>query len=293
MPKLLVTGATGQLGRRIVANLIEREGVAPADIIAGSRNPTNLSECAANGIETRKIDFDDPALADAFAGVDRLLIISTDALGQPGKRLSQHKAAVAGAQAAGVGHILYTSMPKPDVSVIPFAPDHLGTEQAIAATGIGYTILRNGWYMENLFMALPQILASGQWFSAAGDGRNAHLTRDDCARAAAAALAANTTESRTYTLTGPKALTTRAVAELASAVSGKPISVVPVTDEQLVQGMIGAGLPEPMAQLFASFDRNAREGHFDIVTGDVEALTGVAPTPLRAFFDTNRSALSA
>lgn len=292
MSKLLVTGAAGQLGRRVVANLIERNGVAPADIIAGSRDPEKLADLAALGVATRRIDFEAPALATAFAGADRALIISTDVLGRPGVRLAQHKAAVAAAAEAGVKHIVYTSMPNPEKSVIPFAPDHLGTEQAIKATGIGYTILRNGWYMENLFMALPKVLASGQWFSATGDGRTSYITREDCARAAAAALAAGAGESRTYTLTGPEALTTAAIASAASSVAGKPITVVPVTDDQLLDGIVAAGLPAAIAPIIASFDRNTRLGLFDIVTDAVEALTGTAPTPLNAFLGTNKAALA-
>ena len=293
MPKLLVTGASGHLGQRVLAQLIDTRGIAPGDIVAGSRDTARLAPWAARGVETRAVDFEDPGLAAALAGIERMLLISSDAIDRPGRRLGQHRAAVAAAKQAGVRHLVYTSMPSPDDSLIPFAPDHLGTEQAIQASGLGYTILRNSWYMENLLMSLPQVLASGQWFTATGDGRVGQVAREDCARAAAAALAAATTESRTYTLTGPQALTVADIAAVASEVLGRPITVVPVTDEQLLQGMIAGGVPEFLAPLYAAFDRNTREGKVDIVTRDLETLTGVAPTPIRAFFEANRQALAA
>ena len=141
---LLVTGASGQLGRLVLDNLIASGKVAPASIIATTRNVEKLSDYAAKGVSVRAADFDDPASLDAaFAGADKILIISTDELGVPGKRLAQHKVAVAAAQKAGAKHILYTSMPQPDDSLVTFAPDHLGTEEAIKATGIPYTIQRD------------------------------------------------------------------------------------------------------------------------------------------------------
>jgi len=195
-PTLLVTGASGHLGRRAAEILLETKA---GKVIAGTRDPSKIADLAAKGAEIRKVDFDDPALADAFKGVDRLLLISTDALDTPGKRLKQHKAAIEDAKKAGVKHIVYTSMPKPEPgSPIPFAPDHYGTEQALAESGIGWTVLRNSWYQENLFHSLPQVLASGKWFSAAGDGKVAHVSREDAAYAAAAALAAAT--ERQYAL---------------------------------------------------------------------------------------------
>lgn len=293
MPKLLVTGASGQLGQNVLTHLVETIKIAPADIVAGTRSPEKLADWAAKGIETRKVDFDDPDLAAALAGIDRVLIISTDDVTTPDKRLEQHKKAVAAAKKAGVGHLVYTSMPNPDDSLIPFAPDHLGTEEAIKATGIGYTILRNAWYAENLLQTLPQAVTSGQWFSASGDGRMGYITRDDCARTAATALASSTTDSETYTLTGPDGLTASVIAETLSDVMGKPVAFIPVTDEQAIEGMVGAGMPRPVAEFVSTFDANTRAGKIDIVTNDVETLTGKAPMDIRAFFEANKAALTA
>ncbi|WP_026617688.1 SDR family oxidoreductase [Ensifer aridi] len=291
--KLLVTGAAGQLGRLVLDQLLASGKTRPADIIATSRDTAKLADYAAKGVETRAADFDDPAsLEKAFVGADRILIISTDVLDQPGKRLKQHLAAVDAAKKAGAKHILYTSMPNPESSVIPFASDHLGTENAIKATGIPYTILRNAWYMENLFLSLPHALQSAQWFSSAGNGRISHIARSDIAAATAAALESGSTESRTYTLTGPAALTTNEIASLAARATGKKLDVVHISDEALAGGLKAAGLPDFFVPILVSFDANTRAGHFDVVTDDAAALTGKSPIELVAFLKANKSALA-
>ncbi|MCY1298111.1 Quinone oxidoreductase 2 [compost metagenome] len=289
---LLVTGATGQLGKLVLDQLLG-SGVEPARIIATSRDTAKLADYTAKGVQARVADFDDPASLDkAFAGADRILIISTDALDQPGKRLKQHLAAVAAAEKAGAKHILYTSMPSPETSVIPFAPDHLGTENAIKATGIPYTILRNGWYMENLFMALPHALETGQWYSSSGEGRLAHIARADAARAAAAALASAVNESRTYTLTGGELRSTDEIAALVAKATGKRLDVVHISDEALAGGLKGAGLPDFLIPIVVSFDANTREGHINIVTNDVTSLTGATPVKLGAFLEASKARLA-
>jgi len=292
MTKTLITGASGQLGRLVIEALLTEQGISPATLIAASRDPARLADLAARGIETRQADFDDAAsLATAFSGVDRLLIISTDALDRPGRRLEQHSAAIAAAKAAGVGRIFYTSMPKAESSLVSFAPDHAGTEAALRDSGLPHTIFRNGWYMENLFMALPQALASGQWFTSAGAGRNAYVARADIAAAIAGGLAQPVAGNATYTLTGPQAHSTEEIAALASEITGKPLSVVHLTDDQLAAGMAAAGVPDFLVPMLISFDANTREGGFDLVTGDVAALSGKAPGGLQAFLAANRAAL--
>ncbi len=289
---LLVTGATGQLGKLVLDQLLG-SGVEPTRIIATSRDSAKLADYTAKGVQARVADFDDPASLDkAFAGADRILIISTDALDQPGKRRKQHLAAVAAAKKAGAKHILYTSMPSPETSVIPFAPDHLGTENAIKATGIPYTILRNGWYMENLFMALPHALETGQWYSSSGEGRLAHIARADAARAAAAALASDVNESRTYTLTGGELRSTDEIAALVAKATGKRLDVVHISDEALAGGLKGAGLPDFLIPIVVSFDANTREGHINMVTNDVTSLTGATPVKLGAFLEASKARLA-
>ncbi len=291
MSKILVSGASGHLGRLVIQNLLDTGKVAPADIVAGSRDTAKLADLAAKGIETRRVDFDDANLAAAFAGIDRLLIISTDVLDRPGHRVNQHRAAVAAAKAAGVGRIYYTSMINPDTSLVSFAPDHAGTEQAIRDSGLAYTIFRNAWYMENLFMSLPQALASGSWYTSSGNGRNAHAARADIARAIAGALVSEASGNAVYNLTGPTALTTDEIAALVREATGKPLAVVNLTDEQLAGGMKAAGVPEPFIPTFVSFDTNIREGGFDVATRDIEMLSGRAPQDLKSFLTANKALL--
>ena len=291
---ILVTGASGHLGRAVIRHLLDSRGVAPGRIVAATRDPARLADLAAKGIVVRAADFNDAAsLPAAFSGVGTLLIVSTDALDGAGTRLRQHKAAVAAAVEAGVERIAYTSMPNPEGSRVTFAGDHLGTEQAIAASGLPFTIFRDGWYQENLMMALPQALASGHWYTSAGDGRIAHVARDDVAAAIAGSLASPSSESRTYTLTGATALTTAEIAGIAGRLLGRAIEVVQLSDEALAGGMKAAGVPEPYIPTFVSFDANTRAGAIDMVTGDVEALSGRAPAPLEAFFASHRAALAA
>jgi NAD(P)H dehydrogenase (quinone) len=291
---LLVTGAAGQLGQRVIHHLIETYKVSPGSIIAATRSPEKLADFTARGVVARKADFDDAAaLPAAFAGVDRLLIISTDALDTPGKRLSQHKAAVEAARKAGVKHILYTSMPSPGKSLVTFAPDHLGTEQAIQASGISHTILRDAWYTDNFLASLPHNLEAGTWYTATQGGRAPYISREDCALAIAAALASSSTESATYTLTGSQSVSIREVAAVITEITGRPLQVVDVTDEQLAAGMTGAGLPKFVVDMLVSADANIRAGYFDATTGDFRSLTGREPQTLKSFFEEHKAALTA
>jgi NAD(P)H dehydrogenase (quinone) len=280
-PTLLVTGAGGQLGHRVVELLLAR---GAGKVIAGSRDPAKLADLTAKGAETRKVDFDDPELAKAFAGVDRLLVISTDALDKPGRRLAQHRAAVAAAAKAGVKHVVYTSMTRPEPgSLIPFAPDHYGTEQALKESGLTWTILRTAWYAENLAYTLPAALATGKWVTSAGTGRIPYITREDCAEAAAAALASSSTENVRYDVTGPASLTTAETAALVSSAFDTPITVVHVGDDELTKTLSAAGVPPLFVTLLVSFDANTRAGQFDLVSDDFKRLTGKTPRPLKDF----------
>jgi NAD(P)H dehydrogenase (quinone) len=292
---LLVTGASGQLGRGVINHLLDTFKVPAPQIIAATRTPANLADLAARGVVVRAADFNDrTSLENAFQGVDRVLIISTSEMDlKDGRRLKQHETAVAAAKKAAVGHLLYTSMPNPEpVSPVLFANDHYGTEQAIKASGIAYTIFRNGWYQENLFMALPQAIASGHWYTSAGEGRIAHGARDDMAAAIAGGLAAVSNESMTYTLTGPHAYTTAEVAALVSEVTGKPLDVVQVSDEALTEGVKAAGIPEDFARIIVSFDANTRAGRIAMVTDAVETLSGRKSKTLKQFLEANKVALA-
>jgi NAD(P)H dehydrogenase (quinone) len=283
--KILVTGAGGHLGRRVVELLLEG---GATNVVAGSRDPGKL---AFDGVETRKVDFADIATLDAaFADIDQLLIVSTDVIGELRQKLQV--AAVEAAGRAGVKHIVYTSLtnPGPD-SAVTLAPDHHLTETAIEATGASATFLRNAVYMDMLLQALPPALASGQWYTAQGQGKIARITREDCARAAAAALLAGPQgKKRIVEVAGSELLTAEETAAIVSDVTGKPITVVHLDDDALAAGMVGAGLPPEIARLLVSFETATRLGQSEVKSQFAE-LVGTQPTSLRDYLTANRSAL--
>lgn len=283
---ILVTGANGALGRLVLAELIAR---GATDLRAGSRRPEALDIAGATPV---RVDFDDAASLDAaFAGVARVLIISTDALDSAGTRQRQHLAAVAAATRAGVAHVVYTSMPAPALDhPIFFAPDHLTTEEAIKASGMGYTILRNNWYFENLALSVPGALAHGAQLTAAGEGRIAHGARADFAAAAAGALLGET-QSATYDLSGPEAQSVQDQIAAINAALGSDIAVVPMEDAALEATLTGAGVPAPLAALLVGADRAAREGRMDTVTEHVARLSGRKPQTLADWLSANADRL--
>jgi NAD(P)H dehydrogenase (quinone) len=289
----LVTGASGHLGQAVINHLLTIYKVPANKIIATTREPQKLAALAAKGVTVRDANFDDEAhLTKAFAGATRLLLISTNSL-EGGVRLKQHLNAVSAAEKAGVGHVVYTSIPNATTSPVLFAPDHVGTEKALADSKIaGWTLLRNNWYFENLFHSLPAALKSGTQYSAAGNGKIAYIARDDLARAAAAVLSSNKDGKATYTLSGAKQFSVDDIASLATKVTGKPLKVVQVPLEGLVQGMIGAGLPEGVARIFASFDAAAADGSLSGSPSDFKTLTGFEPQDFEAWFKKNAAALT-
>jgi NAD(P)H dehydrogenase (quinone) len=293
---ILVTGASGQLGRRILHHLLESNGVQPSGIIATTRNPDGLAQFAARGVVVRRADFDDAAsLEQAFAGAKKILIISTDLFDLvDGKRLKQHETAIEAARKAGATHAAYTSMLYPEPgSPIPFASDHFGTEQALKASGLSYTIFQNNAYHENLFMSLPAILASGRWFTSAGQGRTAYVARDDIAAAIASRLASKWDDSATLALTGTKAYSNAEVAGLTTEVTGRHIEVVDFSDEALAEHLKAAGVPDPFVSLMVAVDVNARAGYADLENDLVAKLTRREPVSLKSFLEASKSALVA
>ncbi|KKB10351.1 NAD(P)H-binding protein [Devosia chinhatensis] len=285
---LLVTGASGHLGRIAVEALLAR---GATNIIAGTRDPSRLADLAARGVEVRKVDFNDAAgLPQALAGVERMLLISTDGIGT---RVAQQTAAIAAARQAGVSHIVYTSAPaaRPNADA-GLNPEHFWTEIALAGSGIGFTILRNHMYAENNLADAAHVIASGQLFGLIGDRGTAYVTRADAARAAAGALLSaqgNSIED----VTGPEAVTNEARAALYAQISGKPVSVIPLQPAALKAGMVSAGIPEGFAEALLAFQKDAVTGHHSVVTAVVERYSGQKPQSLRDFLVANASALSA
>lgn len=283
---LLVTGAGGNFGRIAVEELLAR---GATQIIAGTRDTAKLADLAARGVAVRHLDFDDAAsVAKAFAGVDRLLLISTVAA----NRLEQQVNAVAAAKAAGVKHIVYTSAPnaRPNADAGGLA-DHYWTEQAIAASGIDFTVLRNHLYAEVSLMGVEHALASGQTFNATNGGGRSYVTRADTARTAAGALL-SAEGKQVLDVTGPAAVTQDELAKLLSALSGKPLAAIGLTPAQLNDGLLAAGVPPFMATLLVAFDVDAAAGHHAIVNDTVERLSGRKPETLDSFLTANKAALA-
>ena len=291
-PTLLVTGASGQLGRRVVELLLDAKA---GRVIATTRTPEKLAALAARGAEIRRADFADPAsLRAAFGGADRLLLISTGDLFPLGLRLGQQRAAVAAAVAAGVKHILYTSGPAPyPIEGGGLIDDHFWTEQAIFASPLGWTILRHQIYMDTLLGSLPGAAASGQLVSAMGKTASNYVTREDCARADAAALASDFDGRRILDITGPGPVTQTEIAAIASELTGRAIKYQSVTPEQQRAGMAAAGLPPFLVDALVRFQIAAARGYHAIDTPAVKELTGRAPTSVREFLTAHRAELAA
>lgn len=255
--KIAITGASGQLGQRVIDALLAK--VPASQLIATARTPEKIQALAGKGIEIRQADYERPeTLATAFAGVDALLLISASEIG---KRAAQHEAVIAAAKAAGVKLLVYTSLLHAETSPLSLAEEHRQSEAAIKASGIPYVILRNGWYVENHLASLPVALQHGAFLGSAGEGRISGATRDDLAEAAAVVLTSETDHTgRTYELAGDEGYT---LAELAAEVarqSGKAIAYQDMPESAYKDVLLGAGLPEPVAQMIASSDKLASEG---------------------------------
>jgi NAD(P)H dehydrogenase (quinone) len=290
---LLVTGASGHLGRRVMELLLESPRAKGRKLVAATRSPDKLAELAVRGVEVVAADFDHPStLQAAFAGVERALIISTDALDRPGRRLEQHLVAVNAARAAGVKHVVYTSLinPGPE-SAITLAPDHWGTEVAIRESGMSYTVLRNNMYTDYLLMSLPHAVRAGKLVNSYANGAVSYVTREDCAQAAAAALSQSFEGKAVLDITGPAAITQAELAAIVGEVTGRPVEYVAVSPETAIQNLQGAGTPLPIARLLVSFEVAGTRGQLAVTSTTVRELTGRTPQSVREFLNANRAAL--
>jgi NAD(P)H dehydrogenase (quinone) len=285
---IAITGAAGHLGRLTALQVLDR--VSPGEVVLITRRPDAIADLADAGATVRRADFDEPAsLPAAFAGVDRLLLISTDVLGN---RVAQHTAAIEAAAAAGVGHVIYTSIVNAG-SELPLlvSHEHGATEQAIRDRGLRWTALRNGLYAEFQVGAAARAAASGQLVHNNGDGATAYVSREDCAAAAAAVLATDGHEDRAYDVTGPELVTQAQFAALVADISGRPVTAVAIDDDAATQGLVAAGVPAQAAPAYASFGTAIREGVLDGVSPAVEDLTGRAPRSLPDVLEAHRSEL--
>lgn len=276
MTTYAVTGATGKLGRLVLDELLEQAN--PADIVALARDPSALSEYAQKGIDVRKADYDDPAsLKAALQGVDRVLLISGNAVGQ---RERQHGNLIDAAKEAGVSYLAYTSILKGDKSRLALAPEHVATEKLLAQSGLNYDVLRHGWYSENYTMGLAPSLESGKIFGAVGDGRLSTATRADFAAGAAAALLRGK-GGDVYELAGDHSFTMREFAEEVSRQSGRKVEYVNQAESDYAKTLEGAGLPPPVAAMLASTSALSGEGELYDESKALSRLSGRPTTPIR------------
>ncbi len=287
-PTILVTGGSGHLGRRVLELLLAAPGTRK--IITTTRNPDTLADLAARGVEVRSADFAAPeSLTAAFAGAQRALLISTDAIGG---RLPLQRAAIAALERAGATHVVYTSAPvAPSLGIV--LDEHQGTEAALAASSLGHTNLRNNLYADLALTWLPAAIASGKLVNAWGDGAVSFISRDDCARAAVAALLDGFEGRRTIEIAGSQAVTGADVALAASEIAGRPVEHVAVSAQTVIDGMKAHGMPEQVASVYAAFDVAISRGELVGSSRGFEQLTGAAPGALQAFLVSHRSALVA
>lgn len=276
---IVVTGATGQLGRLVIEQLLQR-GVPASGIVAAVRNPAKAADLATRGVQLREADYGKPeTLARAFAGAERLLLISSSELGA---RLPQHQAVIAAARAARVGQLVYTSLLHAERSPLGLAAEHRATEEAIAAAGLPHVLLRNGWYTENYLASVPAALQHGAFIGSAGAGRIASATRADYAAAAAVVLTQPIGASRVYELAGDRAYTlAELVAEL-NRQTGKSVRYQDLPQAEFAAALVGAGLPRPVAELLADSDAGAAKGALFDDSRQLSSLIGRPTTPLAA-----------
>ncbi len=277
---IAITGASGGLGRATVESVLQT--ARPSEVVLTTRRPDALAEFTARGVDVRRADFAEPAsLNAAFAGVDRLLLISTDTSIDM-SRLDLQRDAISAAAAAGVRHIIYTSVPEP-VPENPAlaAPDHAGTEQALRDSGLLWTMLRNNLYTHMRVPGIKQAIGSGRFVTNGGGGAAAYVTREDCAAAAAAVLANGGHEGQVYDVTGPAALTAADLVALARESSGREVQLVLVDDAAYSAGLRAAGMPVAVTDLVTSLGAAVRDGFFANVSTAVADLTGRQPTALR------------
>ncbi|SDX29809.1 NAD(P)H dehydrogenase (quinone) [Pseudomonas syringae] len=254
---IVVTGATGQLGRLVIEQLLTR--VPASQIIAAVRSPEKAADLSALGVQVRQADYSQPStLSSAVAGADKLLLISSSEVGQ---RLPQHKAVIDAAKSAGIGLLAYTSVLHADTSALGLAKEHRETEDYLKSSGLPFVLLRNGWYTENYVAGAHGALAHGAVLGSAGEGRISSASRLDYAEAAAVALtSAENQAGRVYELAGDESYTLADYAAELSKQSGKALAYVDLPQAEFAAALIAAGLPDYVANLLADSDAAAAKG---------------------------------
>jgi NAD(P)H dehydrogenase (quinone) len=276
---IAVTAASGHLGRLVLADLLKR-GVPAADIRAVVRTPEKVADFAAQGVQVVEGDYTNPeGLAQALAGADKLLLISS--AGPNADRWEHHKAAVAAAGQAGVGHVVYTSIPQADTNTIGFAWVHKDTEQAIRESGLPYTFLRNNWYWENVTGSLAGSVEHGAIIGSVGEGRIGYASRADYAEAAAVVLTTEGHEGKVYELTGDTAISYAELAAEVSRQAGKEVGFANLPQADYQAALEGFGVPGFLSEMLAEADVRISEGALADTTDTLSTLIGRATTTVQ------------
>ena len=282
MASIAVTGASGKLGGATIRFLLERQ-VAPNSIIAVVRDPTKVAELAARGVQVRRGDYTDPkSLESAFRGADKLLFISTSALGE--ERMLHHRNIVNAARAAAIGQIFYTSVIKPSADAkFAASPGHFHTEALIRESGIPYTFFRNNLYLDLVPLMFGEALQTGTLVHNGGNGRVGFVAREDIAYALAAALAKGEHKNREYPITAIAPYSLSDVANALSKASGKSVTYKAVPTEEFRKMLEAKGVPAPIIGMSVGIGEAIRAGEFDAGSTELQRLMGRAPVTLEAF----------
>ena len=273
---IVVTGATGKLGRHVIAGLLQK--VPASSIVAAVRDPEKAKDFAAQGVELREADYSRPeTLEKAFAGAEKILLISSSDLEH---RIAQQRAVVDAAKQAGAKLLAYTSILYADTTPIRLAEDHRETEAYIRKSGIPYVFLRNGWYFENQTATLAPALEHGAIMGASGEGRFAWAARADYADAAVTVLTGNGHENKIYELAGDHAYTRTDLAAEVTKQTGKQVVYKNLSEQAFTNLLAEHGLPRPIAELIADSETAASNGALDSSDGDLRALIGRPTTTL-------------
>jgi NAD(P)H dehydrogenase (quinone) len=276
---LLITGATGHLGRLVVEQLLAA-GVPAGDITATGRATDKIKDLADQGVQVRAVDFGDPAaVRAAVAGADRVLLVSAM---EPGGRVALHRNVIDAAREAGTGLVAYTSIVNAGTTTIRLAADHQATEQLLRDSGVPYVLLRNSWYHENYTDRLPAFLAQGAIPGSAGQGRISAAARADYAAAAVRALTTDGHAGQAYELGSDEPFTLAQLAAEISAQSGKEVRYVDLPEAGYAKALKEHGVPGLMADMIAETDAAAAHGTLHTASGDLTTLTGRPATTLSA-----------
>lgn len=280
--KVNVIGATGQLGRKVIGELL-KQGAVPTDLIASIRSPDKARDLAEQGVDVRRADYDDPpSLHEAFQGTDLLLIIPS--LAHVEQRILQHFNALEAAKQSKVKRVVFASfMAATPTSKFLIAPFMLYAESKLRLSGLEWTILRDGMYLDPVAEWVPQLVQTGRLPYPVEKGRVAYICRDDIARALAAACLGDGHSGQLYELTGPEALSMPGLAEAISRATGKPVEFQQISEDEYGDICRADNTPEPMIEFLTSMYRAVDNGEFEIVTDHVERLTGTPPESVESY----------